>query len=80
MNLALWTSIREYVAAEIKLALLRHQRAQPGQPWVIGEDTELRRLEEQSTRMETSVRELIERSEKVEDRRRVQDILNTPLS
>lgn len=80
MNHALWTAIREYIAAETRLALLRHERQRHALTYVIGEDTEMCRLEEQSTRMETSVRDLIGKMEQTESERCTQDILHTPLS
>lgn len=64
MNLSMWETIREYVAAEVKLALLRYDRKQPGRPWNIGPDTEMSAAEEQSTRMETEVRRLIDVEQK----------------
>lgn len=55
MNLNLWTAIREYVNAEVRLGILRSQR-ESDQPENVRRE-EIARLEEQSTRMETYVRE-----------------------
>lgn len=58
MNLTVWTGIREYIAAEVRLALLRHRRDHCSlihQPRA----AEIADAEEQSTRMETSVREAL---------------------
>lgn len=63
MNLTLWTGIREYIDAEIKLAFARQDLAFAS---AAGNDEDVRRaaervrgLENQSTRMETSVREAL---------------------
>lgn len=57
MNLSMWTAIREYIAAEIQLTLARARSTDPSN------DSRVRSLEEQSTRMETSVREHVARLE-----------------
>jgi hypothetical protein len=54
MNLALWATIREYIDTEIKLAIVRNL---PG-THLSGYGSK-KELEEQSTRMETSIREQI---------------------
>lgn len=70
MNNAMWSAIREYVAAESKLAVARALKsthlALPGDP--------IPALEEQSTRMETEVRRLAEAEE--ERLQRIADIAN----
>lgn len=55
MNLSLWEAIREYVAAEVRLGIARHQRDIHDEA---GTADEIAGLEEQSTRMETEVRRL----------------------
>lgn len=57
MNLSLWTSIREYVDAEIKLAIARYDYHVHAMTPKRGE--QIAALEEQSTRMETAVREML---------------------
>jgi hypothetical protein len=57
MNLSMWTSIREYIAAEVRLGIARHQRDVHDEA---GTGGEIAALEEQSTRMETDVRRLME--------------------
>jgi hypothetical protein len=73
MHLSLWSAIREYIAAEVELAVCRHEHMRhlrtAGQPspgnclepcearaW----DDHIQRLQEQSTRMETAVREMLD--------------------
>jgi hypothetical protein len=63
MNLTIWTGIREYVAAEIRLALLRRDYSAAS---VLVDESEMARIareigdaEAQSTRMETSVRKAL---------------------
>jgi hypothetical protein len=60
LNLNLWSAIREYIAAEVRLAVLRHQM--DGQHPCDYESVralgdEIRVAEMQSTRMETYIRE-----------------------
>lgn len=61
MNKVTWPAIREYIAAEVALAVCRHERlrhnldAVERRAW----DEQIRKLEEQSTRMETEVREAL---------------------
>ena len=57
MNLSMWTTIREYIAAEVRLGIARHQRDVHGEA---GTADEIAGLEEQSTRMETEVRRLLD--------------------
>jgi hypothetical protein len=65
MNLTVWTGIREYVAAEIRLSLARyqlfllHDQAIRHNQSADELRAEIATLEEQSTRMETSVREAL---------------------
>lgn len=69
MNLPLWSAIREYIAAEIKLSHLRPHREQVRtaeffdyRPQTLEAlDASIAESEAQSTRMETEVRRLIER-------------------
>jgi hypothetical protein len=51
----MWSAIREYIAAEIKLGIARAQEMPPGMTGP---------LEEQSTRMDTEIRRLAENEEK----------------
>ena len=55
MNLSMWTAIREYIDAEIKLSWARK---------TLVNDPLLEVLAAQSTRMETAVREYVEAFEK----------------
>lgn len=57
MNQFIWAAIREYVAAEINLSLARHCGFQHGERSI---HADICKLEEQSSRMETEVRRLIE--------------------
>lgn len=64
MNLTAWTGIREYIAAEIALALARRDEKERGgdtQDFATGLRLwdRIHQLEEQVTRMETSVREAL---------------------
>lgn len=62
MNLNMWSMIREYIAAEVQLNVCRHERLRhklepcEARAW----DEQIARLELQSTRMETAVREMLE--------------------
>lgn len=63
MNLTIWTGIREYIAAEIRLASLRRDYSEAS---AAQDESEMARIareiggaEAQSTRMETSVREAL---------------------
>lgn len=60
MNLNMWETIREYVAAEVRLGIARHQRDVHDEA---GTTDEISGLEEQSTRMETEVRRLIDQEQ-----------------
>jgi hypothetical protein len=55
LTLGQWTAMREYIAAEVRLGVLRFQR-ESGQCEAVRIE-EIKRLEEQSTRMETILRE-----------------------
>lgn len=61
MNLALWTAIREYVAAEVALGVARHAAdfAAHGQTAHYSAEKQIPQLAEQSTRMEDAVRVLL---------------------
>lgn len=82
MNSALWASMREYIAAEVNLAVARHTAATTTDPMVrrIAIEEDIPKLEGQSTRMETDIRECIEKIERNDAARRRSDILNMPLS
>jgi hypothetical protein len=54
MNEAIWAAMREYIDAEIKLAL---SRTRAGKSPTKSESDRIAILEAQSTRMETAVRE-----------------------
>ena len=62
MNLSMWTAIREYVIAESRLAVAMNERLRHESDGLYLEawDHEIKRLREQSTLMETAVREYIE--------------------
>lgn len=69
MNVAMWTAIREYIAAEIALTESRRDRdviadnpyGGPSKaPSLEHYDKKIAELEEQSTRMDTEVRRLID--------------------
>lgn len=61
LNAAIWPALREYIAAEVQLALQRHRlyhtsdMREPILPIDIA--AEIQRLEEQVSRMETAIRE-----------------------
>jgi len=58
MNLPLWSAIREYIDAEIKLAFARYHADLTGYR-TKSESQRIEALEAQSTRMETAVREML---------------------
>lgn len=62
MNLPLWSAIREYIDAEIKLGMTRHIASTTSDPMVrrVLIEEGIPKLEEQSTRMETAVRAALE--------------------
>jgi hypothetical protein len=79
MNLSMWSAIREYVAAEIKLGIARHVCATSSDPMVrrvMGEE-EIPTLQEQSTRMESEVREYVKALETEAKRTRHTNLMNT---
>jgi hypothetical protein len=73
MNLSMWTAMREYIAAEIKLGILRSQR-ESGNAVCL---EEISKQEAQSTRMETAVREHVAALEKEAVRTRQTNLMNT---
>ena len=64
----MWECIREYISAEIRLALLRNRSGNNLAPKSVIEE-----VQEQSTRMETAIREMIETNEISETRKRTLD-------
>ena len=56
--------MREYIAAEIQLGIARNRSSDPSH------DSRVRELEEQSTRMETSVRDQVAKIEAFTNRAR----------
>lgn len=68
MNLSMWTAMREYIAAEVRLGIARHACASP---------ESISALEEQSTRMETAVREHVAVLEAEAKRTRQTNLMNT---
>lgn len=57
MNAALWPAVREYITAEVRLAILRARIEERRGQSMAHERKEISELEEQVTRMETAVRE-----------------------
>jgi hypothetical protein len=59
----MWETIREYIAAEVKLGIARERQRVKGTEQIV-RSSELDELEQQSTRMETEVRRLIDLEQK----------------
>lgn len=57
MNSNLWTCIREYIASEVELAVIRHSASLSEH--LNADHKRIRELEEQSTRMEDEIRKQV---------------------